>query len=83
MSYYYWFNRNNFLKNAHDKYHKQGGKEVAAIYYERNKNSIKRTKRKVKKIKQRRKRQDKRNIKKTGILKWGKKSFMMIKKQYH
>ena len=31
MSYYYWFNRKELLKKAHDKYHKKGGKEIAAI----------------------------------------------------
>ena len=41
MSYYYWFNRKDLLKKAHDKYHKEGGKEVAAIYNQRNKEDIK------------------------------------------
>ena len=38
---YYWFNRKKLLKKAHDKYHKEGGKERAADYYERNKEKIK------------------------------------------
>ena len=33
----YWFNRKDLLKKAHEKYHKEGGKERAADYYERNK----------------------------------------------
>ena len=41
MSYYYWFNRKDLLKKANDKYHKEGGKEVAAIYNQRNKEDIK------------------------------------------
>ena len=27
---YYWFNRENLLKNARDKYHNKGDKEKAA-----------------------------------------------------
>ena len=38
---YYWFNRKKMLKKAHDKYHKEGGKEIAAIYYQRKKEDIK------------------------------------------
>ena len=30
---YYWFNRENLLKNAWDKYHYKGGKQKAAKYY--------------------------------------------------
>ena len=41
MSYYYWFNRRDLLKNAHDKYHNKGGKEKAALYYQKNKEMIK------------------------------------------
>ena len=41
MSYYYWFDRKEWLKKAHDKYYKEGGKEVAAKYYQRNKEDIK------------------------------------------
>ena len=29
MSYYYWFNRKELLKKAHDKYRNKGGKEKA------------------------------------------------------
>ena len=38
---YYWFNRKDLLKKAHEKYHKEGGKEKAANYYQRNKENIK------------------------------------------
>ena len=38
---YYWFNRKDLLKRAHDKYRKEIGKERAADYYERNKEKIK------------------------------------------
>ena len=41
MSYYYWFNRKDLLKKAHDKYHNKGGKEKAALYYQKNKEMIK------------------------------------------
>ena len=34
---YYWFNRKDLLKKAHDKYHKEDGKERGADYYQRNK----------------------------------------------
>ena len=30
---YYWFNRKELLKKAREKYHKEGGKEIAAAYY--------------------------------------------------
>ena len=42
---YYWFNRKNLLKKAHDKYHEEAGKEKAAKYYERNKEEIKKKQR--------------------------------------
>ena len=45
MSYYCWFNRNELLEKAHDKYHKEGGKEIAVIYYRRNKEDIKKKQR--------------------------------------
>ena len=35
---YYWFNR---IEKAHKKYHKVGGKEKAASYYQSNKKAIK------------------------------------------
>ena len=38
---YYWFNRKDLLKTAHDKYHKERGKERAADYYQRNKEKSK------------------------------------------
>ena len=38
---YYWFNRKELLEKAHKKYHKEGGKEQAASYYQRNKKAIK------------------------------------------
>ena len=41
MSYYYWFNRNDLLKKAHDKYHNKGGKEKAVLHYQKNKEMIK------------------------------------------
>ena len=41
MSYYYSFNRKDLLKIAYDKYHNKGGKEKAALYYQKNKETIK------------------------------------------
>ena len=41
MSYYYWFNRKYSLKKAYGKYHNNGGKEKAALYYQKNKEMIK------------------------------------------
>ena len=38
---YYWFNRKDLLQRAHEKYHKEGGKEQAAKYYKENKEAIK------------------------------------------
>ena len=38
---YYWFNRKKLLEKAHKKYHKEGRKEQAATYYQRNKEAIK------------------------------------------
>ena len=38
---YYWFNREELLKKAKNKYHNEGGKENAAKYYEDNKEAIK------------------------------------------
>ena len=32
---YCWFNRKELLKKAHEKYHKEGGKEQAASYYKK------------------------------------------------
>ena len=45
MSYYCWFNRKDLLKKAYDKYHNKGGKEMAAIYYQENKDEIKKKQR--------------------------------------
>ena len=41
MSYYYSFNRKDLLKIAYDKYYNKGGKEKAALYYQKNKETIK------------------------------------------
>ena len=38
---YYWFNREELLKKANEKYHNKGGKEKAAKYYQDNKEAIK------------------------------------------
>ena len=35
------FNRKDLLKKASEKYHKEGGKERASEYYQRNKEAIK------------------------------------------
>ena len=37
---YYWFSRENLLKNTRDKYHSKGGKEKAAEYYRKNSDLI-------------------------------------------
>ena len=52
---YYWFNRKDLLKRARDKYHKEGGKERTADYYERNKEKIKNKQRTGIKISQQKK----------------------------
>ena len=44
---YYWFNRKELLRKAHEKYHKEGGKEQAASYYQRNKDAIRKKARKA------------------------------------
>ena len=41
---YYEDNRGKLLKKAHDKYHNGGDKEKAALYYQKNKEMIKRGK---------------------------------------
>ena len=38
---YYWFNRQDLLKKAKEKYHKEGGIERAAKYYKDTKETIK------------------------------------------
>ena len=38
---YYSFNREELLKKANEKYHKEGGKEKASEYFEKNKEAIK------------------------------------------
>ena len=38
---YYWFNRENLLKNAWNKYHNKGGKQKAAEYCKKNADVIK------------------------------------------
>ena len=38
---YYWFNRQELLQKAKDKYHNCGDKEKAAEYYLKNKDVIK------------------------------------------
>ena len=37
----YWFNREEVLQKAEEKYHNCGGKEKAAEYYQTNKNTLK------------------------------------------
>ena len=34
---YYWFDREELLKKANEKYHNKGGKEKASKYYKDNK----------------------------------------------
>ena len=38
---YYWFNREEVLQKAEEKYHNYGGKEKAAEYYQKNKGVLK------------------------------------------
>ena len=38
---YYWFNREELLKKANEKYHNKGGKQKAGEYYKKNKETIK------------------------------------------
>ena len=44
MTYYYWFNRKDLLQKAYENYHNKGGKERAALYYKKNKETIKKEK---------------------------------------
>ena len=41
---YYWFNRQELLQKAKDKYHNCGGKKKAAEYYLQNRDIIKKSK---------------------------------------
>ena len=45
MSAYYYKNREELLKKAHDKYHNKGGKERAKKYCHANKEEIKKKER--------------------------------------
>ena len=38
---YYWFDREESLKKANEKYHNKGGKQKASEYYGKNKEVIK------------------------------------------
>ena len=38
---FYWFNKQELLKKAKEKYHNNGGKEKAAKYYLDNKDDLK------------------------------------------
>ena len=38
---YYWFNKNELLEKAEEKYHNCGDKEKTATYYKDNKDAIK------------------------------------------
>ena len=38
---YYWFNRQELLQKAKEKYHNGGGKKKATKYYQANKDAIK------------------------------------------
>ena len=38
---YYWFNRKDLLEKTKETYHKEGGKEKASEYYQKNKKAIK------------------------------------------
>ena len=62
IGYYYWFNRKDLLKKHMINIAKEGGKEIAAIYYQRNKEDIKKKQRDMYKNFKRRKRSDKKKI---------------------
>ena len=57
---YYWFNRQEILQKAKERY----SKEKAAEYYLQNKETIKKLKKWIQKLAKRRKRQDQRVLKK-------------------
>ena len=38
---YYWFNKQELLQKAKEKYDNNGGKEKAAKYYQQNKDALK------------------------------------------
>ena len=38
---HYWFHRKELLEKAKDKYQKEGGKERASEYHQKNKETIK------------------------------------------
>ena len=65
---YYWFNRKELLEKAHKKYHKDGAKEQAASYYQRNKDAIKKKQERLIKICQKKKNKRKRNIQEIGTI---------------
>ena len=44
---YYWFNRQELLNKAKEKYDSGGGKEKAAKYYQDNKDVIKEKEKKI------------------------------------
>ena len=47
---YYWFNKQELLKKAKERYHNDGGKEKAAKYYLDNKNVLNKKAKNVYKI---------------------------------
>ena len=60
---YYWFNRQNLLQKAKNKYGNSGGKEKAAEYYQSNKDVIKQKARnKYRNLSEKEKRRKKSNI---------------------
>ena len=46
MSYFYDKKKEKLLKKAYDRYHNKGGKEKSALYYQKNKEMIKKKGRK-------------------------------------
>ena len=61
---YYWFNGQELLQKAKDKYHNFGGKEKAAEYYLENKDVLKEKNKKISiKTCQKKKKKQNENIK--------------------
>ena len=69
---YYWFNKNELLQKAKDRYHNGGGKEKAAEFYLENRGVLKKCKESIEAC-QKKKKKRKENIKEIDTKAWKKK----------
>ena len=65
---YYWFNGKELLEKAQKKYHKEGGKEQGASYYQRNKEVIKKKAREAYENLSKKEKEKKENIQEIGTI---------------